>query len=184
MSGVLNPEAFSDLAAKLISEAFNVLSVSIWRLDEQEKRLICTASTAQLARNSLGEHLSITLEGSGPSKTQTTMPFSLEEPEGNWAELLRNASASHFRAGGNRICVPLLAGERWLGYAILADRVNGRPYTIEEFELLKCIADQVAATLQNLRLTDELMQAKELEAFQTMSAFFVHDLKNATSTLS
>ena len=28
------------------------------------------------------------------------------------------------------------------------------------------------------------MLAKELEAFQTMSAFFVHDLKNATSSLS
>jgi putative PEP-CTERM system histidine kinase len=28
------------------------------------------------------------------------------------------------------------------------------------------------------------MQAKEVEAFQTMSTFFVHDLKNATSTLS
>jgi len=38
--------------------------------------------------------------------------------------------------------------------------------------------------LLNLRLTDELMLAKELEAFQTMSAFFVHDLKNATSSLS
>jgi signal transduction histidine kinase len=28
------------------------------------------------------------------------------------------------------------------------------------------------------------LQAKELEAFQTMSAFFVHDLKNAASTLN
>ena len=28
------------------------------------------------------------------------------------------------------------------------------------------------------------MLAKELEAFQTMSTFFVHDLKNAASTLS
>ena len=28
------------------------------------------------------------------------------------------------------------------------------------------------------------MQAKELEAFQTMSAFFVHDLKNTASTLN
>ena len=39
-------------------------------------------------------------------------------------------------------------------------------------------------SLLNLRLTNELMLAKELEAFQTMSTFFVHDLKNATSTLS
>ena len=37
--------------------------------------------------------------------------------------------------------------------------------------------------LLNLRLTEELMDAKELEAFQTMSTFFVHDLKNAASSL-
>ena len=36
----------------------------------------------------------------------------------------------------------------------------------------------------NLRLTDEITRGKELEAFQAMSAFFVHDLKNAASTLS
>src|SRR5438046_499199 len=31
---------------------------------------------------------------------------------------------------------------------------------------------------------DEITRGKELEAFQAMSAFFVHDLKNAASTLS
>ena len=62
--------------------------------------------------------------------------------------------------------------------------MNGLPYTVEELDLLKCIGDQIAAVLLNLRLTNELMLAKELEAFQTMSAFFVHDLKNATSSLS
>ena len=99
-----------------------------------------------------------------------------------WAENLKRVTAAQFRKGGSRICLPLSAGDRWLGYAILADRVNGLPYTIEELDLLKCIGDQIAAMLLNLRLTDELMLAKELEAFQTMSAFFVHDLKNATSS--
>jgi hypothetical protein len=45
-------------------------------------------------------------------------------------------------------------------------------------------AEQVAASLLNIQLSQKLLQAKELEAFQTMSAFFVHDLKNTASTLS
>jgi Osmosensitive K+ channel histidine kinase len=68
--------------------------------------------------------------------------------------------------------------------AILADRVGGVPYTVEELDLLKCMGDQVAVSVLNLRLTEEIMRGKELEAFQAMSAFFVHDLKNAASTLS
>jgi putative PEP-CTERM system histidine kinase len=50
--------------------------------------------------------------------------------------------------------------------------------------LLKCVGDQIAAGLRNLQLSQKLLRAKELEAFQTMSVFFVHDLKNTASTLS
>src|SRR5437879_7324134 len=71
-----------------------------------------------------------------------------------------------------------------MGLAILADRVGGTDYTVEELDLLKCMGDQIAVGLLNPRLTEEVMRAKELEAFQAISAFFIHDLKNAASTLS
>jgi putative PEP-CTERM system histidine kinase len=185
MSGILDPDALCGVAVKLISETFNVLSVSIWRVDEPRGKLVCAASTAQLARDSAGEHLWLPLESSVPRDlTSISLPFDLDVPKEKWTENLRRTCRTHFRTGGHRIAVPLCSGGRWLGCAILADRVNGLPYTIEELEVLKCIGDQVAASLLNLRLTDELMKAKELEAFQTMSAFFVHDLKNTTSALS
>jgi putative PEP-CTERM system histidine kinase len=38
--------------------------------------------------------------------------------------------------------------------------------------------------LLNIRLSKKVLETKELEAFQAMSAFFVHDLKNTASTLS
>jgi putative PEP-CTERM system histidine kinase len=38
--------------------------------------------------------------------------------------------------------------------------------------------------LLNIKFSQRLSQAKQLEAFQAMSAFFVHDLKNTASTLS
>jgi putative PEP-CTERM system histidine kinase len=66
----------------------------------------------------------------------------------------------------------------------LADRVGGGRYTFEEYDLLKCIGDQIGASLLNFRLSAELMLGKEREAFQNISAFFVHDLKNTASTLN
>src|SRR4030095_1805684 len=92
-------------------------------------------------------------------------------------------SSGQFPRGGSPICVPLVAGEHWLGAIILADRVRGLGYSAEEMDLLKCIGEQIAASLLQLRLTAEIMGRKELEAFQTMSAFLIHDLKNAASTL-
>src|SRR5438045_7358301 len=107
----------------------------------------------------------------------------LEKIKVEWGQTLLQVSETQVREGGNRVGVPLVAGDRYLGLIILADRVNGVPYTVEELELLECIGDQVASSLLNLRLAKEIILGKELEAFQTISAFFVHDLKNAASTL-
>jgi putative PEP-CTERM system histidine kinase len=89
-----------------------------------------------------------------------------------------------FPNGGNRWCIPLRAGEQRLGAIVLADRINGAVYTVEELQLLQCIADQVTSVLLNLRLANEVARSRELEAFRTMSAFFVHDLKNAAASLN
>ena len=181
MSDVFDQCGLCAAAAKLISETFNVLSVSIWLLDEQD-RLALAASTSKSEREATD--VLPKLEQNFASIRSLTKPFDLEKAKGDYAEGLRQISLSQFRTGGNRVSVPLWAGNYCMGVAILADRVGGAPYTVEELDLLKCMSDQVAVGLLNLRLTDEITRGKELEAFQAMSAFFVHDLKNAASTLS
>jgi putative PEP-CTERM system histidine kinase len=122
-------------------------------------------------------------QGPGTTSAYPSGAFDLDKSRDEWAERLRQASTVQFRTGGNRLCVPLHARDRSLGFVVLADRVNGLAYTNEEFDLAQCCADQLATTLLTARLTNEVLAAKELEAFRAMSAFFVHDLKNVTSTL-
>ncbi len=184
MSSVFDQSGLCAAAAKLISETFNVLSVTIWLFDEQE-RLAFAASTSRSEREA--NDALPNLAGSEANLTNIrglSKPFDLEKAKGDYAESLRRISSSQFRTGGNRVCAPLWTGDRCIGVAILADRVGGIPYTVEELDLLKCMGDQIAMGLVNLRLTEEIMRGKELEAFQAVSAFFVHDLKNAASTLS
>jgi putative PEP-CTERM system histidine kinase len=183
-SSVLDQPGLCAAAAKLISETFNVLSVTIWLFDEQD-RLVFAASTSRSERET--DDANPTLARLGPALTKVrelSKPFDLEKAKGDYADILREIGSRQFRTGGNRVCTPLWAGDRCIGVAILADRVSGVPYTMEELDLLKCMSDQVAVSLLNLRLTEKIMRGKELEAFQAMSAFFVHDLKNAASTLS
>jgi putative PEP-CTERM system histidine kinase len=81
--------------------------------------------------------------------------------------------------------VPLRSVNLLVGMVTLNDdRVGDESLGSEEFELLETLASQLSASLLNLRLSDRLRHAKELEAFQTVSAFFVHDLKNLASRLS
>jgi putative PEP-CTERM system histidine kinase len=185
MASVLNPDGLCTAAARLISETFEILSVSIWLVEDGKPHLVPTASTSKPGRaDELQERACPACDAIRSGLAALSHPFDLERVSGDWAEPLKHLVVTQFPNGGNRVCIPLFAGEKWLGVAILADRVNGVSFTSEELDLLKCIGDQLAAALLNLRLTEDLMQSKELEAFQTMSTFFVHDLKNAASSLS
>jgi len=168
-------------SAELISETFNVLSVGVWLFDDEKRKLRLEASTSR-ARGSEGEEM-IEFAAEDEGIIRMRKAFDLEKIKEPWGQALREASKTQFSEGGNRVVVPLLESDRHIGLIILGDRVNGVPYTVEELELLECICDQVASSLLNLRLAKEIMLGKELEAFQTISTFFVHDLKNAASTL-
>jgi putative PEP-CTERM system histidine kinase len=173
------------VSVKLISETFDVLSVTIWLLDEEKGSLIVRASTAGHASDAGRTGPTDTASSAVTAGLRATLsPFDLEDIDEAWAEELRRLNSTAFPNGGKRLCVPLLAGEQILGVVVLADRVNGAVYTVEELDLLKCIGDQMTSVLLNLRLATEVASAKELEAFRTMSAFFVHDLKNAASSLN
>jgi putative PEP-CTERM system histidine kinase len=179
-ASALDDENLCQAAAQLISQTFNIMSVAVWLFDDEKERLSLAASTAR-SRDDAGEQ---SIAFSPLPSIKMRRVFDLEKVKGDWGKRLREISARNFHSGGNPVCVLLFAGERWLGATILADRVNGAAYTVEEFELLECIGDQIASNLLNLRLARKIMLGKELEAFRTISAFFVHDLKNATSTLN
>jgi putative PEP-CTERM system histidine kinase len=113
------------------------------------------------------------------------MPVDLKGREDDWAEDLRRIyGLDEVKESQIRYCIPLNASGRLVGIMTLSEKVFYEPLTYEETELIKTIADQAAAALMNLRLSERLRQSQELEAFQSMSAFFMHDLKNLASKLS
>ena len=185
LSVALDETTLGTIASRAISETFGALSVSTWLLDERRERLIRISSTAD-GEQVQNAHLTSLITGEelrSAELARSSRPFNLGRAKEKWERDLMAKITGQFRSGGSPICVPLVGGEHWLGVIILADRVRGLGYSAEEMDLLKCIGDQVAASLLKLRLTEEIMARKELEAFQTISAFLIHDLKNAASTL-
>jgi putative PEP-CTERM system histidine kinase len=172
-------------SSKFLSEAFDVLSVTVWLVDRRSGRLATGGSTAPLTREGAAGPASISSSGLMTGLRTRDAPFDLDLVGEAWADELRALSPMTFDGrGSQRWCVPLTSSEQVLGAIVLADRVNGVPYSSEEIALLTCIGDQLISVLLNLRLANEVAEAKELEAFRTMSAFFVHDLKNAATSLN
>ena len=170
---------------KLISDIFQALSVTIWLADERRERLAFAASTS-LSQSKAGQ---LTLEPADAAEVMAALsahpdPIDIDSSREIWAVPLRRSHPEEFRKGGNRVCVPMIAGGELLGILTLGDRVGGVPFSVQDLDLLKSVSDQAAAGLLNIQLSHRLSQAKQLEAFQAMSAFFVHDLKNTAFTLS
>ena len=179
-SSVLDAATLGKNAGEVVAESFHVLGVTVFRVDPETAGLEWLHSTEKRGALS-GRPMHA---GSLAELAKRGHPFILEAEHEPWAEALRESCPKKFQHGGDRLVVPLVAAERLVGLMVLADRVNGVPYSHEELDLLKCIGDQLAGGLLNRRLTDEVLQAKELESFQTLSTFFVHDLKNAATGLS
>ena len=177
---------FCRAAVRWISDTFQLLSVTVWICDTQKPRLAYAASTSLTevkARELLAQE--IPWEKLVAFLKRRNQPLDIEGSTEEWTMALKRLSPPVFPdKGGNRVCVPLIAREELVGIILLGDRVSGMPFSLEDFDLLKCLGDQMAGGLLNIDLSRKLMQAKEMEAFQTMSAFFVHDLKNTASTLS
>ena len=170
----------------LVADTCAALSVSIWLLDEDKRVLNLVASTAlpATADARLKWHPGNLTEMKGHFR-QHPEPIDIDSSRYPWAEALRHCHPSHFPDnGGQRVCLPLNGRDTLLGVMILGDRVGGTPFSVQDLDMLTCVGEHAAAGLLNVRLSQKVARAKELEAFQSMAAFLVHDLKNAASTLA
>ena len=179
-SSVFDDVKLGTHAAEVISENFHVLGVTVLQAILDPPTLNWLSSTEKRR-----DQPSWVFSPSWLAEIEAlARPFNLEKRTEAWATVLRESCPTKFDHGGDRLVIPLVAAERLVGLVILADRVNGVPYSHEEIDLLACIGDQLAAALLSSSLTEKVLQAKELEAFQTLSTFFVHDLKNAANSLN
>jgi putative PEP-CTERM system histidine kinase len=173
------------IIVKMVSDTLEILSVSIWLVDEKQEQLSFGGSTVFTADQI--EEMHFFKEGGTVmirTMTNQNMPLDLKGREDDWVSDLVHTYKLETRESRIRYSVPLNAAGQLIGIMTLSEKVFYEALTFEESELIKTISDQAAAALLGLRLSERLRQTKELEAFQTMSAFFMHDLKNLASKLS
>ena len=169
--------------AKLLAEVFQTLSVAIWLVDDQA--MVLAASTFLSAAQGL--ELAPTAAEAGPIVEHFLRhpdPADLESVAAPWAAALRRMHPSEFPRRENRVGLPLIARGRVIALFMLGDRVGGAAFSTQDFEMLTCVGDHALASLLAAQAAQKLLHSRELAAFQAMAAFFVHDLKNAASSLS
>jgi putative PEP-CTERM system histidine kinase len=82
------------------------------------------------------------------------------------------------------LVIPLLSGTDLVGFVVLLTPRTRVELNWEVLDLLKAASRQAASYLQQIVASEALIEARKFDAFNRMSAFVVHDLKNLVSQLS
>ena len=82
------------------------------------------------------------------------------------------------------LVIPLMVGSRMNGFVVLASSRTRIDVNWEINDLLRTAGCQAAGFLANMQATEALLEARKFDAFNKMSAFVVHDLKNIVTQLA
>jgi putative PEP-CTERM system histidine kinase len=82
------------------------------------------------------------------------------------------------------LVVPLMVGPALIGFVVLASARTRVDVNWEVNDLLKTAGQQAASFLAQMQATEALLEVRKFDAFNKMSAFVVHDLKNIITQLS
>jgi putative PEP-CTERM system histidine kinase len=82
------------------------------------------------------------------------------------------------------LIVPLMVSDELIGFCVLARARTRVDVNWEVNDLLKTASQQAASFLAQMQATEALLEVRKFDAFNRMSAFVVHDLKNIVTQLS
>lgn len=82
------------------------------------------------------------------------------------------------------LVVPLMVSDELIGFVVLASARTPFEVNWEVNDLLKTASQQAGSYLAQMQATEALLEVRKFDAFNKMSAFVVHDLKNIVTQLS
>ncbi len=103
---------------------------------------------------------------------------------GNHPEVMGDLSRQIFKGVPVGLLVPVAALDNLVGLLVVGPELSGKPFGVDDRDLLRAMAAQAGALIVNARLSQEKTEFRELQAISLLSAFIGHDLKNAVSMLS
>jgi len=116
-------------------------------------------------------------------KTNSYFHAEEKEPDPAWQKVAKNKET--FLTSLNLILLaPISIGNQLAGLIGLGPEFTGGQYGHDDFDLLTVLGSQTASALLAVRMADKLAHAREQQAWNRLSAFVLHDIKNAATMLS
>jgi len=81
------------------------------------------------------------------------------------------------------LVMPLVSGKRLAGFVVFGNKASDRHYTQRDLILLKALCWQMAATLENIRLTEQLFKTEKMAVIGKLATSLSHEIKNPLTAI-
>lgn len=181
------PKLLGSIAAT-ISRVFNVLQVGIMIPDEKRGQY--------RIQKSFGYNPDFISKSSLPVNSPIVNYFQ-DNPDTLYQEMREDQGSDKAGKGngpsreeifdklGSALIIPLVVKSRLAGIVLMGPKNDGRPYSIEDLELLRTLANQAAIAMENARLYEDLKRSKQyirradrLASLGTLAAGLAHEIRN------
>lgn len=105
------------------------------------------------------------------------------EPDPAWQNIV-NTKRDLLSNLNLTLLTPISVGGHLIGIIGLGPEFTDGQYGHDDFDLLTVLGGQTASALMAVRMAEELANTREKQAWEHLSAFVLHDIKNATTMLS
>ncbi len=179
LSIAFNEKQIIHVTSQVILDSMYISELSVWLKDGAGFRC-CYAFPSQLLHKQISEKEALIgyLLGN---------PFFLRKtPNGPGDRMWETVTADQSFLDRNKIelAVSMTVESKLIGFIAVGKENPGTPYGRDDIDLLTAIASQSSAALMSARFAQELAANKELDTFNRMSSYVLHDLKNAAGNLS
>jgi putative PEP-CTERM system histidine kinase len=96
--------------------------------------------------------------------------------------LLPSGLAGMFGEGS--VAVPLVWRGTLSGFLLVGPERTGMPYGPEDLIFMATMGEQAAGSIATARISDALARTREFDAFNRITSYVIHDVKNSASALS
>jgi len=182
LQGALTEAEVVKALRQVLAESLYTTEIFIWLGDSsQGYRLVSSPENPDTLSNENG------IASNDPLvqfiKTHTHFYVKEKEPDPAWQKVAKNKDA--FLASLNLILLtPISIGNQLAGLIGLGPEFTGGHYGYDDFDLLTVLGSQTASALLAVRMAEKLAYAREQQAWNRLSAFVLHDIKNAATMLS
>lgn len=160
----------------MLQDTVGVNEVSLWLNDTSPAEM-------KLSRaDNPGEHVKFRMDQKFFNiLLEKKEPFSMDTP---WSRVFVRENRDLLEQYRVSLVVPLVSAREMVGVIFFGEKTTGEKFLLDDIDLLRSVAAQIASAIKNAKLSQELIKVKEMEVFHRFSSFVLHDLKNLVSSLS